>query len=387
MNHLSRVDYPIKELPSGDQLFVTTFQIESGHAGPHLHIQASVHGAELQGNAAIFHLMQYFLHNPFKGRVSFVPVSNPTATNTKVGAYTYGRFNPVTGHNWNRCYEDVMTRPEEQIGGTLKSFAASYVNAPWDQIKRDYKTFLRQSLSNLETHLKKKGENENKKLFLFLQMMAAPTDIVLDLHTGPASTRYIYSAISQKTSVIDFHFPFVLNIPNEFAQAMDEATFMPWVHLQRVLKSLGRDVPLEFQSYTLELGSEERVNLDEGKKDAQHILHYLSRQGMIDKEMSLDEKPTQRHILLKDYRTLYAPSGGLVHFHARPGEFVKKGDLLASFLNFKRITDANTFHNALWPMVATEDCFVINHCPSASVSKGMELFQVVENVEVISHVL
>ncbi|HAZ14890.1 MAG: hypothetical protein A2X86_21170 [Bdellovibrionales bacterium GWA2_49_15] len=386
MNKLSRVDYPIKELPSGDHLLISTFKIESNQAGPHVHIQASVHGAELQGNAAIYHLMEFFIHHPFKGSVTFVPLANPTATNTKMGAYTYGRFNPITGHNWNRCYEDVMTRPEEQIGGSIKRFVESSASAPWPQIKRDFKTLLQQSLKNLEVHLTKKGENENKKLFLFLQMLAAPADIVLDLHTGPASTRYIYSAVYQKKSVLDFHFPFVLNIPNEFAQAMDEATFMPWVHLNREFKAKGRDVPLEFQAYTLELGSEERMNLDEGKKDAEHILHYLARQGLVEERLAPlpRERHLERHVLLKDYRTLYAPSGGLVHFHKRPGDFVKKGEALASFLNFKRITDESTFQRAIEPMLAQEDCFIINHCASASVSKGMELFQVVENVEEIT---
>ncbi|MEK6624853.1 MAG: succinylglutamate desuccinylase/aspartoacylase family protein, partial [Bdellovibrionota bacterium] len=344
MNKLSRVDYPIKELPSGDKLFISSFKLESGHAGPHVHIQASVHGAELQGNAVIFHLMQYFIHHPFKGSVTFIPLANPAATNTKIGAYTYGRFNPVTGHNWNRCYEDVMFLTQEQIVGLLKAWCESHRNTAWEQIKREYKSFILQSLVHLEAHLGRRGENENKKLFLLLQMMAAPADIVLDLHTGPASTRYIYSALYQKKSVVDFHFPFVLNIPNEFAQAMDEASFMPWVHLQREFKAQGRDIPLEFQAYTLELGSEERLHFDEGKRDAEHILHYLARQGMIEKgqESASFERPLQRHLLLKDYRTLYAPSGGLVHYHKAPGEFVKKGEILASFLNFKRIHDEST---------------------------------------------
>ena len=107
---------------------------------------------------------------------------------------------------------------------------------------------------------------------------------------------------------------------------------------------------------------------------------------MIEKgqESASFERPFQRHLLLKDYRTLYAPSGGLVHYHKAPGEFVKKGEILASFLNFKRIHDESTFEQALETMAAHEDCFIINHCSSASVSKGMELFQVAENVEELS---
>jgi len=395
-NRFERVDYSIKELPSGDQLFLNLFRIEGKQKGPSIHIQASVHGAELQGNACIYRLMEYFKTIPLNGKITFIPLANPGATNTKMGTYTYGRFNPVTGHNWNRCYEDIMTQDEGQIGGSLANFVQKTIESNpklvWEDIKSSYKTFLFQSLKNLESFFAKKGESENKFPFLFLQKVASPADIVIDLHTGPASSQYIYSAEYLQKSVTYFNFPFVLNIPNEYGQAMDEATFMPWIQLQQEFAKHGVQVPLEFESYTLELGSEEIICLEQAKIDALRILHYLAYKGAVnwDHVKKLQdfhvvnlERVDQHHTYLKNYRTLNSPVGGLCHYHVKPGQFVAKGKPMATFLNFKKIHDYETLERGLFTMEAPKDCFIINHCPSSSVSKGMELFSVMEDFKTI----
>jgi len=383
MNKIDRVDYPIKQLPSGDNLNLSLFRIEGKRPGPHIHIQANVHGAELQGNAVIYHLMNYFSNHTFNGSITFIPCANPAGVNSKLGTYTFGRFNPVTGNNWNRCYEDIMLRPKEAIGRTLKDFVALNLDTAWSELKEKYKKFIFDCLKDYESFLGNKAFNDNKSLFLFLQKVASTADIVLDLHTGPISTQYIYSALYQKESVVNFHFPFVLNIPNEFGGAMDEATFMPWIHLQNVFKDHGKDIPCEFEGYTIELGSEERISILDAWQDTQKILSYLGGKGVIDNPDFDFERPLQRHCLLKDYRTYYAPWGGLVDYHKRPGDLISKDETIASFLNFKNVTSDSGMGNALKELKAENDCFVINHCPSGSVSKGMELYQVMENYQEI----
>ena len=49
---------PIKQLATGEQLTITAHTLKGAQKGPHVHIQASVHGAELQGNAVILKLME-----------------------------------------------------------------------------------------------------------------------------------------------------------------------------------------------------------------------------------------------------------------------------------------------------------------------------------------
>jgi len=378
MSKLDRIDYPVKQMPSGDWEHISLFRFQGQEPGPHVHIQANVHGAELQGNAVIYYLMDYFLKNQFKGSVTFIPCANPAGVNTKMGTFTQGRFNPITGDNWNRCYEDIFTHHENEIGQSLKEFVHDNINENWEVIKSNFKTAIFNSFKNYEKHLDKYGQNENKSLFLLLQKVAAPADIVLDLHTGPIATRYIYSAEFQKDSVKHFNFPFVLNIPDKFAGAMDEGTFINWVRLQRAFLEHGKDIPLEFESYTIELGSEEAISLEDAQKDATNILNYLHYKSIILEKPQIDFT-LQRHAKLANFKTYYSPQGGMIEYIKGPGEQVNEGEIMAKILNFKRLTSDDKFDDAITELKCNKDCFIINHCPSGAISKGMELYQVLEN--------
>ena len=59
-NSLEKKTYTIGDNPSGTPLKISVFHLQGKEPGPHVHIQASVHGAELQGNLVIFQLLQYF---------------------------------------------------------------------------------------------------------------------------------------------------------------------------------------------------------------------------------------------------------------------------------------------------------------------------------------
>src|SRR5690606_31905720 len=100
MNQFEKKTIPLKELPSGDQLSLTLYRITGKQPGPHVHIQASVHGAELQGNLVIMELLRQFKTTPINGSITLIPLANPQATNTKFGTLTQGRYNPITGNNW-----------------------------------------------------------------------------------------------------------------------------------------------------------------------------------------------------------------------------------------------------------------------------------------------
>jgi predicted deacylase len=378
MNLLERLDHPIKQLPSGDWLTLSMFRVNGTAPGPHVHIQANVHGAELQGNPVIYELMQWFCHNPFNGTVTFIPHANPIGVNNKMGTWTYGRFNPITGDNWNRAYEDVFNRSKEMLGGTLEEFVARHKDSSWSVIKQEFKKFLIDSIKNLETSLTKYGANENKIPFLFLQKVAATADIVLDLHTGPVAVRYIYSADYQREDVKHFNFPFVINIPSEFGKAMDEATFMNWVRLQQEFKKLGKEIPLEFNSFTVELGSEERISFSEAKEDALGILNYLHYKKVI-QEKNWQLKPvTQVNGELSNYKTYYAPMGGMVEYVLPPGSRVEEGSVMARLLSFRQVKSAQDLAGAVTLIKAKKAGHIINHCPSGAVGQGAELIQVME---------
>lgn len=385
---LERLDYPIKELPSGDNLCLHAFRLRGTSPGPHVHIQASVHGAEVQGNAVIYELLQFFSKHPFKGSITFVPMANPLAVATKTGTYTQGRFNPQSGNNYNRNYIDLTSLHREICSFDIEDFCkknSEYISQnDYKGLSKVFKEYLLGCLDEAKQAYSLRGLSEEKKLAFTLQKLAATADIVLDLHTGPEATRYLYAGEFCKEKVKDFPFPFTLLIPNEFAGAMDEATFTPWIKLSEYLTSNGHvgNFPFPFESYTVELGSEEVISFEKAKVDAQRILHLLSKRGIVEEDV-LDENllPSEPQFAthLEYYKSYYAPRGGLFEYIIKPGEHFKEGDVLGTFLSFKNLKELKDLDDCVQHLEATEPGIVINHNPSAVVSEGTTLFQVFTN--------
>ena len=159
----------------------------------------------------------------------------------------------------------------------------------------------------------------------------------------------------------------------------DEATFMPWLTLEKEFQKRGQSHSFGFESYTLELGSEETINEQEAKKDAARIVNYLNFKGLSLSDPPAPETPTQHYCLLKDYKTIYSPKAGLVEFLKSPGEGFQKGDVLASFLNLRGIDSLEKIKEAKTSLVAEEDGFVITHSTTSVIHEGIELFQVLTN--------
>ncbi|MEX0799528.1 MAG: succinylglutamate desuccinylase/aspartoacylase family protein [Bacteriovoracaceae bacterium] len=366
-------DIPVKELSTGEVLSVKTYTLQNG-AGPHVHIQASVHGAEIQGNAVILKLMEALKHQEIQGSITLIPLANPYATLNKHGTYTYGRYNPVTGDNWNRNYLDIV----KACAFDLKSFCERHKDHSWDDVKRAYKKELGQAFAGHVQDLKENNRlQDNNKINILLQELALGADGVLDLHTGPTATRYLYSAEYEEEISKHLLFKHVLVIPDEYAGAMDEASFMPWIHLKRHMKELGRKIDLDIESFTLEFGSEETFRMDEGSKDVESILNYLRYKNILPGDPISQDAYYSK---LENYKTVFAPRGGLVDYHLQPGDHFNKGEKLATFYQMKAIDPEDPVKSCSHDLFATMDGIIINRCPSSNVHQGMELFQIMSSV-------
>lgn len=367
-------DIPVKELSTGENLKIKTYTLNGAQPGPHIHIQASVHGAEIQGNAVILKLMEALKGKEVSGSITLIPLANPYATLNKHGTYTYGRYNPVTGHNWNRNYIDVVKASKFDI----EDFCAKNMQSSWEDIKSSFKSELSKAFKSYVEELKNNNRiQDNNKVNIILQELALNSDGILDLHTGPTATRYLYCAEYEEELAKYMLFRHVLIIPNEFDGAMDEASFMPWAHLQNAFKAMGKDVKIDVESFTLEFGSEETFRMDEGSKDVESILNYLRFKKVLTEEPTTNDPHYSR---LEDYTTIYSPRGGLVDYHFSPGDHFKKGDKLATFYQMWDIDPEDPIRSCSHYLLATSDGIIINRCPSSNVHQGMELFQVMSNI-------
>lgn len=362
-NRLIKSHIAVAQNASGRSLNVPIYRISDNVPGPSVYIQSSIHGAEVQGNVVIYHLLQALQSSSIKGEIVLVPNCNPVGTNIKAGEYTMGRFDPVNGTNWNRGYFYDQSKVQE--------FADS-LNT--DTSEQDIKQAFRQLWANaIEEKLAQPwGLGLAQQLNLTLQRMAVKADIVLDLHNGPVSTRHVYIPEYAKQAAHQFSIRHCIFIPNVFAGALDEACFSPWWTLQDLLKTkMNRSIDFGVEAFTLEMGSQEVIDFEEGKKDAQSILGYLACKGVLDPTLFGPEKITRYGVTLKNYKTMFTDFGGMVEYCVKPGQKVNKGEVMAKVLNIDNLDNRKSIQEVIAPC----DLIPILHFPSASVLSGTQLYK------------
>lgn len=363
MNQFSKEYLVVAQNASGRSMKVPLYRFKGLLPGPKVYIQSSIHGAEVQGNVVIYHLIQTLKTTPIHGEIILVPNCNPVGTNIKAGEYTLGRFDPVNGTNWNRGYYF-----DPQL---VDQFADSVADdEPLSAVKKRFREAIKHEIDNRLNDTW--GLGLAQQLNLKLQQLAFDADMVIDIHNGPVSTRHIYVPEYAQASASLFNIPHVILIPNKFAGALDEATFCHWWTLQdRLSEKRQQIVDLEIEAFTLEMGSQEVISFTDGEYDANSLLCYLNAKGCL---VDADYSPQQMErvaVKLKDYKILYTQQGGIVEYLAAPGARVKQGEPLARVLNVDELEN----QRATEYLCAPCDLIAILHFPSASVLSGTQLYK------------
>ncbi|GAC12780.1 M14 family metallopeptidase [Aliiglaciecola lipolytica] len=363
MNQFSKEYLVVAQNASGRNMNVPLYRFKGNQPGPKVYMQSSIHGAEVQGNVVIYHLIQLLKNIDICGEITLVPNCNPVGTNIKAGEYTLGRFDPINGTNWNRGYyfdhnlvtEFVDTVTDDESLASIKS-----------RFRQAIKHKIDEKLTDTW------GLGLAQQLNLKLQQLAFDADIVIDLHNGPVSTRHIYVPEYAKASASLFNIPHVILIPNKFAGALDEATFCHWWSLQDLLTEKRTcEVNFAVEAFTLEMGSQEVISFDEGLYDAQSIMAYLNAKGSLQKADYKPKDMTRVAVTLNNYKILYTHQGGIVDYLAKPGELIKQGELLAKVLNVDELDNSRATETIFAPC----DLIPILHFPSASVLSGTQLYK------------
>lgn len=362
MVQLSKSTLTVGEAVNGAAHQVTVFNLKGSTPGPKVYIQANLHGAEMQGNAVIYHLLERLQQMPMRGEVTIVPQANPIGLNQKSGDYTDGRFDPGTGDNWNRGFFHDLS--------FLDSFVSENIDASDENIRQRFRDKLRVDLSQAMNN--PFGLSTSNRLCYQLQQMALEADYVLDLHTGPKSSKHLYIPQYCQNSASYFSIPHVIIIPNGFAGAMDEACFVPWWRLSEVFAEQGRHLDVLQEAFTVELGSEEQIDLSSAADDVDGILAYLTSKNVFVSGGYTPVEMTRFGCYLNNYKTFYAPTGGLVEYLAENGSPLKAGEPLAKVLNIELYGDNDALSTLSLPM----DVLPILHFASAGVVQGAELYKV-----------
>ncbi len=372
---MNKTTMTVGETVTGQALEVPVYTIGcDDDQTPKCYIQASIHGAEVQGNLVIHHLMKALKTleqaGHLKAHITMVPFANPIGMNNKNVDYTSGRFDPVTGDNWNRLYFDHRF--------DYDALAKQYQGQSTNDIKVDFRAKI---LANLTAKRQQpQGLPTGQHMTLALQNLAHTADYILDLHTGPQSCRHLYAASYALESAKKLPIRHILSIPNAFDGALDEASFVPWWSLSEALAKLGEAHDFGIEAFTLELGSQERLNSADAIADCHGILAWMEHKGLItkrlDSQQNVGEEGRAESIIhdLSDYITLYSPIGGLVEFFVKPGDAIKKDQHIATILNPNALGQEEAEYKILTP----SNGYLILHFDSASLFKGAELYKMVK---------
>ncbi|NVK25417.1 MAG: succinylglutamate desuccinylase/aspartoacylase family protein [Gammaproteobacteria bacterium] len=334
-----------------------------------VYVQSAVHAAEMQGSAVIYRLIEHLKTLNLAAEFVLVPNCNPFGRTQRAGEYLQGRFDATTGNNWNRFYHYDRQDAVEFVRGLT--------DEDFEQLnKGDETSVIKRFKSHLLTQLQNKidrdwGVNTAQFLNTTLQEMASKADLVLDLHTGPSSTRHIYAPHNLAEQAKAFNIENIISIPTSFAGALDEASFTPWWDLAELLLERGVTFNYRVDAYTVELGSQENISLDAAEQDALGILNYLSEAGFLE---GFEGVPLTPSVVteLKNYKTLFSKHAGMVEYLAKPGEKVSKGQVIARVLNSLEFDSENAITEVLAPATGT----IILHYPSAAVQVGTQLFKI-----------
>jgi len=90
MNVFKKRIMHVGEMASGAKLTVPVYSflvknVVETVSAPSVYIQANMHGAEVQGNAVIFQLLELLKNIDINGDITLVPYANPVACNHKNG--------------------------------------------------------------------------------------------------------------------------------------------------------------------------------------------------------------------------------------------------------------------------------------------------------------
>ncbi|AZE93441.1 Succinylglutamate desuccinylase/aspartoacylase [Pseudomonas orientalis] len=344
----------------------TARQIHSFHFGPEqapgkVYIQSSLHADELPGMLVAWHMKARLAQLEAAGRlrneIVLVPVANPVGLEQVLMDTPLGRYELESGQNFNRLFVDLSDAVGDQVEALLGSDPQR--NAQ----------LIRAALSGALAAQTASTQLQSQRLVL--QRLACDADMVLDLHCDFEAVAHLYTTPEAWPQVE----PLARYLGSEAnllatdsgGQSFDECFTLVWWQLQQ---RFGKRFPIPLGSFsvTVELRGQGDVNHGLAALDCQAIIDYLTHFGAIEGNAPPPPALPYPATPLAGVEPVATSVGGLLVFHALPGEYLEAGQLVAEIID--PITDRVT------PV----------HCRNAGLLYARSLRRMATAGMVISHV-
>ena len=299
---------------------LTVLRFGAPGTGEKAYLQAGLHADEFPGMLVLRtlagQLAEAEARGAIHGEILLVPQANPIGLAQTETSFVSGRLENGTGENFNRNYADLSDLGNLSLGPDAASNVAT----------------IRAAMSARLTAMQ--PDTALAQLRRTLLTLAHDADLVLDLHADNQAEPHMYvgpalwPAAEDIAAAIDARAVLLSEVSGGYP--FDEACSSPWWTL--AANHPGVPIPPACLAATLELGSNDDVDPERAADQATALLRMLAGRGFVDGpggQPSLSCRATA----LTAMAQLRSPVPGLVAYHRRLGDTVRKGDLVATVID------------------------------------------------------
>ncbi len=309
----------------GNERTLTIIRYGSGSAGKKAYVQAGLHADEAPGYLVMHHLINLLdaadAVGTIPGEILLIPVANPIGAGQWRDEVLRGRFDYFDNTNFNRKHIDITEKVAEKIQDTLS-------DSP-DQNK----AIIRQAMADVLRELSPLDESTRLKHMLL--SLSFDADIVLDLHCDYQAVTHVYMGsplwpeASDLSAQIGSEATLLAKVSGD--NPYDEACSRIWWELAEKFPAF--PIPLACLAATVELRGISDVSHALASRDAENIFLFLQRRGLLSGKAT-ELPPLQNPATpLRGVAHLKATAPGVVVYFKKPGDKIKKGDVIAEIVN------------------------------------------------------
>jgi uncharacterized protein len=294
--------------------------------GPKVYVQASLHANELPAMLVAQHLIALLDDADAAGRITgeivIVPVANPIGLGQGVDGVHLGRYELATGQNFNRGFFDHAAPLAERLRGRLGADAAGNVAL----IRREWAALVAAQTPS----------SELASLRRHLMLHALEADIVLDLHSADEALLHLYFGAARWPDGADLSAELgseaTLLAADSGGEPFDEVFGNIWAKLRALLED-DSPIPDATMSATVELRGHADVSDELAAGDAQALLRFLMRRGVVAGDPGPLPALRCEATPLDAVDVLTAPVGGCLVYKVALGARLRRGDIVAEIVD------------------------------------------------------
>jgi len=253
--------------------------------------------------------------------VLLLPYANPLGLTQQLLGQHQGRFDLRDGVNFNRNHADLAPAAATALAGKLHGDAEANEHAIRDALCTAAKALTAQTPAQ---------DLKNKLVHL-----AADCSTVLDLHCDSQAVVHLYALTPQADIAHELGALLgaqaILLATESGDSPFDEACTRPWLLLQQKFPEAA--VPLGCFCATVELRGEADTSHALAARDAEAIIEFLRRRGVIAGTPAPLPTPLCVPTPLASSEPVVAPEAGVVVFHHAPGDHVDAGAVVADLVD------------------------------------------------------